>query len=318
MRYFYLIAALWAGGGSLTGFGQTTTETRIPDLNGGFSTAGPSYTTLRGPGGSVSRTEYAPGINGQLAPRETVQEKVIREDANGKVIERQVRRYDATGNPGPPEKTVIEERKAADGSMLTTATVYRGDLNGNLQVSERSVSRSVTQGNSTNTETTVERAGIEGSLRVAEKVSSVVLRPSKDVEQQTVTLLRLDASGNFYEAVREVSDKQMAGKGETRENRAQYVGGVLAEQSVARTVTAPNGATTVTVDVYSPQAPGMSADPSGRLALKEQQVISSEPGPGGKVTQTVVSRKPSVSDANRLGPAQVLSQSVCSGDCKMN
>lgn len=301
---------------SLIALGQasTTTSARVPDLNGGYE-PGSTYSTSKGPGGS-SRVEYAPSINGTLAPRESVQEKVVRDDGSGKVIERIVRRYDATGNPGPPEKTVIEERRGADGSTQTTSTVYRGDLNGNLQVYERSVSRAVTQGTSTNTETTIERASIDGALKVAEKVSTAVTRPAKDAEQQTVTRMRVDANGNFYEAVREVTDKQTQAQGQVVENRAQYVGGTLTEQSVARTVTSASGARTVVVDVFAPQAPGLSADPGGRLALKEQQVITSEPGPGGKVTQTVVSKKPTVSDANRLGPGQVVSQAVCTGDCK--
>jgi hypothetical protein len=311
MRYLcvFVVTSLIALGQS-----STTTTARIPDLNGGYE-PGSTYSTSKGPGGS-SRVEYAPSINGTLAPRESVQEKVVREDGSGKVIERIVRRYDATGNPGPPEKTVIEERRAADGSTQTTSTVYRGDLNGNLQVYERTTSRAVTQGNATNTETTIERANIDGALKVAEKVSASLTRPAKDAEQQTITRMRVDANGNFYEAVREVTDKQTQAQGQVVENRAQYVSGTLTEQSVARTVTSASGAKTVVVDVFAPQAPGLSADPSGRLALKEQQVITSEPGPGGKVTQTVVSKKPTVSDANRLGPGQVISQSVCSGDCR--
>lgn len=310
MRYLcvFVVTALIALGQA------STTSARIPDLNGGYS-SGSTYSSTSGPGGS-SRIEYAPSINGTLAPRESVQEKVIRQDSSGKVVERYVRRYDATGNPGPVEKTVIEERRAADGSMQTMSTVYRGDLNGNLHVYERSTSRAVTQGTSTNTETTIERASIDGALKVAEKVSASLTQLSKTAEQQTVTRMRVDTNGNLYEAVREVSDKQVTAQGQTIENRAQYVGGTLAEQSVARTVTSPGGARTTTVDVFSTQAPGLSADPSGRLALKEQQVITSEPGPGGKVTQTVVSKKPTVSDANRLGPGQVIAQAVCTGDCK--
>lgn len=311
MRYLcvFVVTALIALGQT-----STTTSARIPDLNGGYS-PGSTYSSTSGPRGS-SRIEYAPSINGTLAPRESVEEKIIRQDSAGKVVERYVRRYDATGNPGPVEKTVIEERRAPDGSTQTTSTVYRGDLNGNLQVYERSISRAVTQGNATNTETTIERASIDGALKVSEKVSAALTRPAKDAEQQTVTRMRVDTNGNLYEAVREVSDKQVTAQGQIIENRAQYVSGALTEQSVARTVTSPTGARTVTVDLFGPQAPGLSADPTGRLALKEQQVITAEPGPGGKITETVVSRKPNVSDANRLGPAQVLSKAVCTGDCK--
>ncbi len=315
MRYLYVFALALPAAFSQ---GSSNTSTRIPDINGGTSIEGPSISSNRTAAGS-SRTEYSTSINGQLAPRESVEEKIIRQDANGKVIERYVRKFDATGNPGRVEKTVIEERKSGN-TVSTTATVYRADLNGNLSPAERSVSQSVTQGATTTTETAIERSGFDGAsgLTAAERVTAVVVQTGKDAQQVTTTRMRKDPSGNFYVAVREVSDKQTE-NGAVVENRVQYVDGALAEQSVSRTIVGKDGSSTTTVDVFSTQAPGLSADAAGvgggKLALKEQQQITSQPGAGGKVTQTVVSRKPNVSDANRLGPAQVLSQTVCTGAC---
>jgi hypothetical protein len=294
-------------------FGQTSSSLKsaIPGLDGA-AVEGPIYQTSKSATGS-SRIEYSTSINGRLAPRESVEEKVIREDANGKVVERYVRRFDATGNAGPVEKTVIEERKSGN-TLMTTSTVYRGDLNGNLMPAERSVAQAVEQGNTVQTNVTIERSGFDGQMAPVERIAQTTVKSSAEAQQQTTTRMRRDANGNFYEAVREVRDTTTPKNGPAVENRAQYVDGALAEQSVARTVVGPNGSRTTVIDVYATQQPGLSADAGGRLALKEQQQIVREVGAGGKTaTETVTSRKPNVSDPGRLGPAQVLSRTTCSG-----
>lgn len=301
--------------------GQTSSSLKsaIPGLDGG-STDGPVYQVSKSAKGS-SRVEYSTSINGQLAPRESIEEKVLRDDANGRVVERNVRRFDATGNAGPVEKTVIEERKSGN-TLVTTSTVYRGDLNGNLIPAERSVAQAVEQGNTVQTNVTVERSGFDGQMTPVERIAQTTVKSSPETQQQTTTRMRRDANGNFYEAVREVRDttttpSSSKNGGTTVENRAQYVDGALAEQTVARTVTQPNGSRTTVVDVYATQQPGMSADSTGRLALKEQQQIVREVGSGGRTaTETVTSRKPNVSDPGRLGPAQVLSRTTCNGGCE--
>lgn len=293
--------------------GQTSSSLKsaIPGLDG-VAVEGPTYQTLKSATGS-SRIEYSTSINGRLAPRESVEEKVIREDASGRVVERYVRRFDATGNAGPVEKTVIEERKSGN-TLVITSTVYRGDLNGNLMPAERSVAQAVEQGNTVQTSVTIERSGFDGQMAPVERIAQTTVKSSAEAQQQTTTRLRRDANGNFYEAVREVRETTTPKNGPAVENRAQYVDGALAEQSVARTVAGPNGSRTTVIDVYATQQPGMSADSGGRLALKEQQQIVREVGAGGKTaTETVTSRKPNVSDPGRLGPAQVLSRTTCNG-----
>ncbi|BDC51902.1 hypothetical protein F183_A42170 [Bryobacterales bacterium F-183] len=294
-------------------FGQTSSSLKsaIPGLDG-VPVDGPTFQTSKSATGSA-RIEYSTSINGQLAPRESIEEKVIREDANGKVVERYVRRFDATGNPGPVEKTVIEERKSGS-TTVTTSTVYRGDLNGNLTPAERSVAQAVEQGKTIQTNVVIERSGFDGQMTPVERIAQTTVQNSKESQQQTTTRMRRDANGNFYEAVREVRETMSPKDGPVVENRAQYVDGALAEQTVARTVKQPNGSRTTVIDVYATQQPGVSADVGGRLALKEQQQIVREVGAGGKTaTETVISRKPNVSDPGRLGPAQVLSRTTCAG-----
>ena len=52
-------------------------------------------------------------INGRTVPMEQVEERVLRNDASGKVTERIIRRYDPQGNALPPARETIEEEKAA-------------------------------------------------------------------------------------------------------------------------------------------------------------------------------------------------------------
>lgn len=295
---------------------RSVTGSQSPDINGGFSNSGFTVSAEKS-AKSSARTEYAPNANGSLVPRETVKEKILREDANGRVVERYIVRHDQDGNPGPPEKMVIEEKKT--GNVVTVNTmIYRADINGNLQPAERSVSNTVTQGNVTTTETLVERRGLDGTMAPSEKVSATTIQQSKTQQVQTISKMYRDATGNFYEETKDTIDKQTTPDGQTVENRAQYVQGRLTEQAVARTVPGANGSATTTVDVYSIHGSGTTVNTDGKMALKEQQQVLTQADPSGKLTQTVITRRPTVSEPGRLGPAQVLSKSVCQGSCKSN
>lgn len=76
---------------------------------------------------SNGRKVQAPNPNPDM-----VEERVVEEGGGRKVIERNIRRAD-----GQPERVRIEERKNADGSVTTETAVYRGDLNGRLNLAQR-------------------------------------------------------------------------------------------------------------------------------------------------------------------------------------
>src|SRR5689334_4978640 len=102
---------------------------------------GPRYTAVETPKGS-QRVETAQSINGRMVPIQATDERVLRDDSQGKVVERTIRKYDATGNPGLPIKVHIEEKKNADGSISSIqSSAYESDINGNLQLFERSTSQ---------------------------------------------------------------------------------------------------------------------------------------------------------------------------------
>ena len=63
------------------------------------------------------RSQITRDINGRTVPVESTEERVLSDSGSSRVIERIIKRYDANGNPGPPERVRIEETKEPDGSV---------------------------------------------------------------------------------------------------------------------------------------------------------------------------------------------------------
>src|SRR5437763_404708 len=122
---------------------------------------------------SYQRTERLQSINGRLVPLERIEERTIREDSSGRVLERTVHRFDPDGHPSPHEKSLREEQKGAGGVSSVRTTTYRADINGNLQLAERSATETHKTGPTETAETLIERPAINGSLELAEKSSLV-------------------------------------------------------------------------------------------------------------------------------------------------
>ena len=66
---------------------------------------GPRYTVVESPTGS-QRVEAARSINGRMVTIQATEDRVIRNDAQGKVVERTIRMYDANGWPSSFVTTV--------------------------------------------------------------------------------------------------------------------------------------------------------------------------------------------------------------------
>lgn len=294
---------------------ESTTTTYRTDLNG-RRVADATYTSKTSDGFS-SRTEWTQSINGRQVPLETTEERVIREDASGRLIERIIRRYDANGNPGPPEKQQVEERKNPDGSVSATTSVYRSDLNGRFQLAERIQEQRTQTGNQVNVQVNIERPNLSGTLEVAERQLRLITT-DKTNEQQQVTTYRKDAQGRFQEALRVViSSSEQDGR--RVENLAQYEptdsGQLkLASQVVTRSVKKPDGSESREVDIYR-RVPGR-ADPSAAPQLEERQIIELRKE-GDRLVETTLVQRPNVSDPSRLGPPRKIGERVCTGaGCK--
>jgi len=295
----------------------STYKSTAVDQNGYRISAGPDVVTTKSKN-AVETAEVTQSINGRSVPLQRTEERVVREDASGKVIERLIHRYDLTGSPLPLQKVVIEETKGSGGSSTVRTTMYSGDVNGSMQVVERAVTQKQVSGSTQTADTVVERPNINGGLDTVEKQTSVVVKQGTGYEEAAITYRR-DPTGNFYAATRRVTDHSETGNQAT-DNIAEYEVGAtgsleLHGQTVRKTQKRSNGAEEVQVDLFSKNVPGVVNDTSS-LRLKEHQIIERRPGSGGAVVETLSVQRPTVSDPNRLSQPVQISETVCRGKCE--
>ena len=294
---------------------SSVTSTSAININGDRVADGPSVIHSKSDG-RAETTEIVQSINGRTVPIERVEQRVVREDSSGRVVERLIRRYDQTGNPTTPVKEIIAEQKRPDGSSTKQVSTYRGDINGGMQLIEKSTTETQVSGSTENAETVVQRPTVNGTLDTVEKESTVKSKQPSGFSEETTTYRR-DGNGGFRVAVRETTEHSEQGA-QSSDSTAEYEPGPtgqlqLHSQKVTKTVTAANGSKEQVVDIFGQNVPG-TVDPGG-LRLQEQQLIQRKPGPNDTVTQTLSVRRPTVSDPKALGPARQLSETVCRGKC---
>jgi hypothetical protein len=293
-------------------------STTTVDVNGNVVSDGPTISQSKSANGSQT-TVTTQSINGRTVPLEQVDEQVLRNDSSGKVTERIIRRYDPQGNPLPPVRETIEEQKRPDGGSTVQSTTYRADINGNMQIIQKSVTDTQKNGSGETSETVVQRPTGNG-LETVEKQTQVVSKQGDNYQAESTTY-RSDGNGGFFPAVRQTTEHRVQGS-EIVEKSAEYEkGGTSGElqlhgQTVTKTTTRPDGSRDAVVDIYSRDVPGTVSGNESGLKLQEQQTIESTPGPGNTVVETLSVRRPTIADPGTLGPARQLSQTVCKGDCK--
>ncbi|MBI5282863.1 MAG: hypothetical protein HY858_14355 [Candidatus Solibacter usitatus] len=286
---------------------QTQSSTYVFDLNGRRS----DWTQARSGEGASSETVR--DVNGRRVPVEQVQEKILRNEGGVRVVERITKRFDPNGRPLPPEKTVIESTTRADGSGTESVTTYRGDLNGNLQLSERAATQLRKAGDTVTRETSVERAGISGSLEAVERrVSQETV--TKTTSEKDETVYSRDSNGRFAEAGRRIV-KAATINGQVREQTDEYESVTtgrlqLARTSVATTLKTPDGGERKEVDVYGPAAPGRAVSADGKLQLRERQHFTSRQSADGATVQVFAVQRPNLGAKAGLGPVQTISETV--------
>jgi hypothetical protein len=285
-------------------------RTYVTDLNGRRVADG-DFTSDKSEK-AFKRTEWTQSINGRRIPLESVEERIISEGESGRVVERFIRRYDANGNPGPIEKQRIEESKNSDGSVNSVTNIYRGDLNGNLQHSERLVTESSKAGDTVNARTTVERVNVSGQFEVSERQVRTVTQDQTSSQTDTTTF-RKDQHGRFSEALRVVTSSNEQ-NGQRVENTAQYEAGQLASQTVTRERKKDDGSVFREVDLFR-RVPGR-AEPFASPVLEERQIID-QTKQGDRIVETTSVQRPSVNDPNRLSAPRRISERICEGaNCK--
>ncbi len=284
------------------------------DINGNRVADGPAEVVTKG-----GTTQLSRSINGQIVPLEKTQERVIQEDANGKTVERLIQRYDPTGTSMTPVKEIIQEQNKPGGGSVTTRTVYAGDVNGNLQLQQRSVTQTQKAGDSVSSETTVERPNINGGFEPMSRQVGETIK-NGDNYQESSTTYRPDGNGGFVPAVK-ISKSVTKTNGRTTENAAEYEIGPTGEltlhsQKVQSTVKGPDGSEDVQVQIYGQSVPGVagSFDPS-KLKLTEEQHIERKRTSGDTVVETVEVQRPTLADPSQLGPPKQISETICKGKC---
>lgn len=288
---------------------QSQSTEYVYDLNGrrvplltGASTNGTTRTGI-------------PSANGREVALETVEEQVLEDGPSGRVIERTLRRNSPDGVLLPPEKIRVEERRNSDGSTTMETTVYRGDINGRLNVAERQTTETRRAGDQITASTTVARPTINGGLDVVERRETTGRETKTDAQEDTV-VYRRDANGNFTQAVRLLTEKKMGANSLTEtvtEYQAATASGQLelSGQRTTRERRNADGTVLRETDLFGTVAAGRAC--AGKLVLREQQRVEQTRTDGG-VVESFSIRRPDITD-QRVGGYVKISERVCTGNC---
>jgi hypothetical protein len=152
-----------------------------------------------------------------------------------------------------------------------------------------------------------------------EKRSAVTEGPAAD-QHTTESVYSRDVSGSFKESVRLVRTASTVNDA-TKESTAVYEPGLngqlqLDSQTESTTRKQPDGTEVTQTNVFSQTVAGNVQDTRGGLRVKEQQILQRRANPDGSVVEIVSVRRPAVSDPNRLGDLQKVSETLCKGKCQ--
>src|SRR5258708_3178545 len=160
-------------------------------------------------------------INGRSVPLERREERVLRDDASGRLVETLIRTYDQAGNPTPPSKQILEERMQPDGSSAIQTDTYRANINGQMELLLKSITDVHKSGSSETSETLLQRASVNGSLETVGKQNTVTTTQPGGGFQREANTYQRDGTGNFALSVKESTQHTEAGDVST-ENTARY------------------------------------------------------------------------------------------------
>jgi len=292
---------------------QSLTNTYSADINGRRVEA-PSFTSAGG-----ERTERFQSINGRQVPLEQIVDRVVREDANGKVTERTLRKFDPTGRLALSERTLIEETKLPSGGSSVRETTSRADVNGTFHEAERRTTETRVNGSTSTANTVTERPTLNGAFETIEKRSAITEGPAAS-QRTTESVYRRDGAGGFQEALRYVKTSSKVNDTIT-ESTANYEPGVtgqlqLASQTDSTSTKRPDGTEVTQTNTFAQTVVGRLQDTTAPMRVKEQDIVERRANPDGSVVETFSVRRPTMSDPNRLGELQKISETVCKGKCQ--
>ncbi len=297
---------------ALAGFAQSVITSYSTDLNGN-RVANNSIVD-----NGQSKTEISQSVNGRKVPLQSTEERVISQSSSGRVVETIVKKFDQNGGLASVERTVTQEEKLSDG-MRTNATVYRSDINGNMRETERRAAEAHTQGANQTLQSEILRPDLNGSFQAVERrMQSMQSSGGGGTTDETV--YRKSENGSFVATGRDISETTTNGSQSTTKS-AHYEPRdssqlTLTGQTVTATVKRADGSTVSEVSLYGLAAgDGRARDRQAAPQLREQQTIERVTNRDGSVSEIVTARRPTVADPSRLGPAQKVSETVCTGKC---
>jgi len=303
--------------GAVLAWPQSATNTYMKDINGNRAD-GPSFTS-NGTPGDGERTERFQSINGRQVPLEQTVDRVVREDASGKVTERILRKFTPNGQVASTERTLIEESKLPGGGSTVRQTTYRSDVNGGSQEAQRQTIETRVNGSTSTVSTVTDRPSLNGSFETVEKRSAIIEGPAAD-QHTTESVYRRDGAGGFQEALRYVKTSSKVND-TTTETTANYEPGMngqlqLASQSDSTATKRSDGTEVIQTNLYAHTVVGRLQESNAPMRIQEQQIVERRSNPDGSVVETLSVRRPTASDPNRLGELQKLSETVCRGKCQ--
>lgn len=305
MRVFALMVLMGPAGWVS---GQSAATTYITDMNGNRTVYRERQVNDR------TRVERVMDINGRKVTLESVEEKVLEKTDTRTVVEKVITRRAPDGAALPPERVRVEEVRSPTGAVSTATTVWRGDLNGAMKIAERQTVEQRPAGDRTETETRIERPGMSGNVELVEKRSATE-RKQETSSERDETVYRRDASGRFVESAREVTRTRVDNgvpTTETVEYESNGVGPMQATlQKVSQKLKTPAGEQEV-VNIYGPDSAGRVGE--GKFQLREQLIYDRAKSDAGTV-ETFSVRRADISNPNKLGAAQKVSETVCKGKC---
>ncbi len=282
------------------------------DVNGN-RVYGPGFSYTETPKSS-QRMETARSLNGRSVPIQTTEDKVLQDNSQGKVVERVIRKYDGSGNPGSAIIVHIEEKKNPDGTSTLQSNSYETDINGNKQLFERATTQVRKSGSMKESSTTIERATINGALQTVERDASTE-RKVGDLTNVESTTYRRDVSGNFTPYSQQVKQVAKTGGVETADTSHYELGPDgklgLATRTIEHVSKGANGVEVVDTDVYSRFNAGHAGDVNTSAPRLQEQVRTERaPGPGGAMVETTSVRARLASDPSQFGKYQKVSQTT--------
>ncbi len=205
--------------------------------------------------------------------------------------------------------TIEEKHELPDGGESVTRSVSSPDANGNLQVTQREIEKTVQSApDERTTDTTVLSPGPDGALAPSTRTHEVQKKVQPGTTAYTRSVSLQDGNGNWQ--VNEVRQGtiEKAGDMETkRENvsRLNADGKMALTEKTVTTETSAEGEQRKQVQKYSTNMDGVTAYPDGQMRLDRQETTITRTGPDGRqiTTQSVDQRSQAAPDAG-LRPTQ--------------